>query len=93
MAAPLIYGGTRYAQRLLLCAWLWLVAVAPALGQALVEVPPLRSPVTDLTGTLTPDQASALDAKLRAFAQEKGSQVAVLIVPTTRPEEIEQFSI
>jgi uncharacterized protein len=36
---------------------------------------------------------SALEAKLRAFEQAKGSQVAVLIVPTTRPEEIEQYSI
>jgi uncharacterized protein len=49
--------------------------------------------VTDLTGTLTADQAAALDAKLRAFAQSKGSQVAVLIVPTTQPEVIEQYSI
>ena len=42
------------------------------------------SPVTDLTGTLTPDQVAALDAKLRAFEQAKGSQIAVLIVATTR---------
>ena len=79
---------------LLLGVWL-LVAAAwqPALGQTLVEVPPLRAPVTDLTGTLTPDQVAALDAKLRAFATSRGSQVAVLIVPTTRPEEIEQYSI
>ncbi len=79
---------------LLLGAWL-LVAAAwqPAFGQDLVAVPPLRAPVTDLTGTLTPDQVAALDAKLRAFATSRGSQVAVLIVPTTRPEEIEQYSI
>lgn len=62
-------------------------------AQALVEVPALRSPVTDLTGTLTPGQAAALEAKLRAFEQAKGSQVVVLVVPTTQPEEIEQYSI
>ena len=62
-------------------------------AQALVEVPALRSPVTDLTGTLTPGQVAALEAKLRAFEQAKGSQVAVLVVPTTQPEEIEQYSI
>jgi uncharacterized protein len=62
-------------------------------AQALVEVPALRAPVTDLTGTLTPDQAAALEAKLRAFEQAKGSQVAVLIVPTTQPEAIEQYAI
>ena len=68
-------------------------AFLPAQAQAPVAVPALTTPVTDLTGTLTPDQAAALDAKLRAFAQAKGSQVAVLIVPTTGPEEIEQYSI
>ena len=41
----------------------------------------------------TADQSSALEAKLAAFEQSKGSQVAVLIVPTTQPEDIEQYSI
>jgi uncharacterized protein len=72
-------------------AALLLSRVAPA--QQLVPVPPLTAPVTDLTGTLSPDQVAALDAKLRAFEQQKGSQVAVLIVPTTQPEEIEQYAI
>lgn len=70
-----------------------LLAGATAAAQALVEVPPLTAPVTDLTGTLTPDQVAALDAKLRAFERAKGSQVAVLILPTTGPEAIEQYSI
>jgi len=70
----------------------WIVA-APALAQQLVEVPALKAPVTDLTGTLTPDQVASLDAKLRAFEAARGSQVAVLIVPTTEPEAIEQFSM
>ena len=64
-----------------------------ALAQELVPVPALESPVTDLTGTLTPDQVAALDAKLRAFEQAKGSQIAVLIVPTTEPEAIEQYAL
>jgi uncharacterized protein len=59
----------------------------------LQRVPPLRSPVTDLTGTLTPDQVAALEAKLRAFEQAKGSQIAVLIVPSTEPEAIEQYAL
>jgi uncharacterized protein len=62
-----------------------------ALAQA--PVPELSSPVTDLTNTLTPPQVQALDQKLRAFEQRKGSQIALLLVPTTQPEEIEQFSI
>ena len=70
-----------------------LFALAASAQQGLVAVPALSSPVTDLTGTLQPDQAAALDAKLRAFEQAKGSQVAVLIVPTTQPEAIEQYAI
>lgn len=58
-----------------------------------VAVPALSSPVTDLTGTLTANQAAALEQKLRAFEARKGSQVAVLMVPTTAPETIEQYSI
>jgi uncharacterized protein len=74
--------------------WLLVAVAAPAIAQlGVVAVPALTARVTDLTGTLTPDQSSALEAKLAAFEQAKGSQVVVLIVPTTQPEEIEQYSI
>jgi uncharacterized protein len=75
---------------------LWLAAAicAPLFAQqGLIAVPQLTARVTDLTGTLTPDQTSALEAKLAAFEQAKGSQVAVLVVPTTQPEDIAQYSI
>nr|WP_208296310.1 TPM domain-containing protein [Telluria antibiotica] len=58
-----------------------------------VAVPPLTSPVTDLSATLSPEQQATLNNALRAFEERKGSQVAVLIVPTTRPESIEQYAI
>lgn len=58
-----------------------------------VAVPPLAARVTDLTGTLTVEQQAALESRLRTFEAQKGSQVAVLIVPTTQPEAIEQYSI
>ena len=58
-----------------------------------VAVPPLRAPVTDLTGTLTSQQAATLEQQLRAFEAKKGSQIAVLLVPTTQPETIEQYGI
>ena len=60
---------------------------------AQVPVPPLTGAVVDKTGTLRADQIRSLDAELRSFADRRGSQVAVLIVPTTRPEAIEQYSI
>ncbi|MGG1943865.1 TPM domain-containing protein [Trinickia sp. NRRL B-1857] len=60
---------------------------------AQVSVPPLTDRVTDLTGTLTPDQKVALESTLAQFEQRKGTQIAVLIVPTTEPETIEQYSL
>ncbi|MGH8203627.1 MAG: TPM domain-containing protein, partial [Steroidobacteraceae bacterium] len=49
--------------------------------------------MTDLTGTLTSAERSALEQKLAAFEARKGAQIAVLLVPTTEPEAIEQYSI
>jgi uncharacterized protein len=58
-----------------------------------VRVPPLTQRVTDLTGTLDAEQVQTLDSRLAGFEKAKGAQLAVLIVPTTQPETIEQFSI
>ncbi|GAC1699564.1 MAG: hypothetical protein PVS2B3_11860 [Steroidobacteraceae bacterium] len=66
---------------------------ATAAAAGLQPVPKLAARVTDLTGTLTAEQQTALEQKLAAFESAKGSQLAVLIVPTTTPEEIEQYSI
>ena len=68
-------------------------AQIPAAAPGLQPIPPLSARVTDLTGTLTAQQQSALEQKLAAFESAKGSQLAVLIVPTTEPEEIEPYSI
>lgn len=64
-----------------------------ALGQAQVNVPPLTARVTDLTATLTPAQVQSLTETLQDFETRKGSQLAVLVLPTTQPETIEQYSI
>lgn len=58
-----------------------------------VNIPPLSHRVTDLTGTLDGQQLSDLENKLAAFETEKGSQIAVLILQTTKPEDIAQFGI
>jgi len=68
-----------------------LFAALSAAGQ--VAVPPLKARVTDLTGTLSTEQRAALEQKLAAFETSKGAQIAVLLVPTTQPEAIEQYSI
>lgn len=65
----------------------------PMATRAEVPVPPLKTRVTDLTGTLTAAQATALEQQLAQFEARKGSQIAVLIVPTTQPETVEQYGI
>jgi uncharacterized protein len=61
--------------------------------RAQVEIPDLSHRVTDLTATLSVQQATALENRLAAFEAKKGSQIAVLMVPTTQPEDIAQFGI
>ncbi|WP_375305609.1 YgcG family protein [Bradyrhizobium sp. A11] len=58
-----------------------------------VAVPQLTGRVVDQTDTLSSADIAALSQKLQDFESRKGSQIAVLIVPTTQPETIEQFSI
>ena len=69
-----------------------LLLAAPLAAVAEVAVPPVAR-VTDLTATLSDQQRGALEQRLAAFEQRKGSQVAVLLVPTTAPETIEQYGI
>lgn len=59
----------------------------------LKPVPALKARVTDLTNTLNPAEAQALDGKLAAWEQQTGNQLVVLLVPTTQPEPIEAYSI
>jgi uncharacterized protein len=72
---------------------LFAVALWAPLGWADIAVPPLTGRVVDRTATLTREQAAALEQMLQAFEARKGSQLAVLIVPTTAPETIEQYSL
>ena len=78
--------------------WLGLVAAGVLLAglgstRAEVAVPPLKAHVTDLTGTLSAQQLRDLESRLAAFERGKGSQVAVLMLPSTQPETIEEYSI
>lgn len=78
--------------RWLLAAALVLVALAPP-ASAQVALPELKARVTDLTQTLSSDRIQALEQKIAQFEARKGAQIAVLLLPTTQPETIEQFSI
>ena len=75
---------------LLALALLCGITFAPA--RAEVPVPPLTTRVTDLTQTLSPPQQQSLERSLADLEARKGAQIAVLIVPTTQPETIEQYA-
>lgn len=77
------------ARALLLAIAFWW----PALAGAQVPVPALSGRVVDQTSTLSAEQQASLTQTLAAFEVRKGTQLAVLIVPTTAPEAIEQFAL
>ena len=88
----------------LLRVWVAAIALVAALAataavpwdpprDGLQPVPPLQARVTDLTGTLSATERQALEAKLADWEARTTNQLAVLIVPTTKPEAIEQYAI
>lgn len=77
---------------LTLCLLLLVLPARIGLAQE-VPIPPLTGPVIDQVGVLPPQSRVELERKLWALKRDKGSEVVVLIVSSTKPEEIEQFSI
>ncbi|MDE2280410.1 MAG: TPM domain-containing protein, partial [Xanthomonadaceae bacterium] len=76
--------------------WAWLLAAVmllPALLHADAAVPKLVRHVTDLTGTLSAQQVDQLDAQLVALEKAKGAQLVVLMVGSTKPQDIDSYSI
>lgn len=76
-------------------AWLFATlvwfAVPTAFGQQ--AIPPVTGYVNDHTGTLTTAERDSLERRLHALERRKGAQVAVLMVPSTAPEAMEQYSL
>jgi uncharacterized protein len=77
--------------------WAWMLALLLACSAhaqgTFKPVPPLRARVTDEIGMLTPDQRQKLEGVLADHEAKTGSQIAVLLVASTEPEAIEQYSI
>ncbi len=76
----------------LAAVWIALCATSP-LAHAEQLIPTLQARVTDLAGMLTPAQRDALERRLADFEQRTTDQLVILIMPTTQPETIEQYSI
>ncbi|BEV16713.1 TPM domain-containing protein [Herbaspirillum sp. DW155] len=83
-------------RKLLLTCWLlaWIALAGPARADdGLVPVPPLSARVIDQVHLLQPQQRQALEGVLAEIEQRTGSQIGVLLVSSTAPEVIEQYSI
>src|SRR5437867_12855714 len=62
-------------------------------SDGLAPIPKLTARVTDLTNTLSASERQALEGKLADWEQRTGNQLVVLIIPSTKPEPIEAYSI
>jgi len=74
-------------------ALLVLVVTGARAADGFVAVPERAARVTDQAGLLTDSQRSQLDGALADYERRTGSQIAILLVPSTEPEAIEQYSI
>lgn len=104
LAATLTFPSSRRSRhaRIVAFAFVALLAAAGARAQekawesgtdGLAPIPKLAARATDETGTLSAADRQALEAKLADFEQRTGNQLVVLMVPSTKPEPIEAYSI
>ena len=87
-AAALLLAATLWSAASVLWAQAW-----EAGTDGLLPIPPLAARVTDLTQTLAPAEAAALETKLADWEARTSTQLVVLLVPTTQPEPIEAYSL
>ena len=62
-------------------------------AQEIQQIPARQGVVTDLTTTLSTAEIEKLETIITEFEYLHGSQIAVLIIDTTKPETIEEFSM
>lgn len=82
----------RQVRRCGLSLLLFACLAGAAFAQSLLPVPALTARVMDHTGTLSTVQLSQLEDKLAAFEQAQGSQIVILLVPSTQPEDIAAYA-
>ena len=92
---PCLRSTTLVGRLLAACVLLLAVLLVPmgqATAQNVLPVPALTDRVIDQTGTLSATDVGRLDAQLAAIEQSRGSQIVVLMVPTTQPEDIASYA-
>ena len=78
--------------RIVLACLLGCVSLA-CIAQSTAAIPAFDSPVVDTTGTLDAATRQQLQQQALALQQRKGSQLQVLVIPSTAPETIEQYAV
>jgi uncharacterized protein len=76
---------------MILLALCWLCGAGRAAAPP--AIPPSTARLTDLTGTLSGATVARLEQRLAAFETHKGVRIAVLMVPTTQPEDMARYSV
>ncbi len=83
------------ASRVLACLMLvcaLVLSLSFAMAQQPASIPALSSPVIDTTGTLDAEAIARLEQQALALQQRKGSQLQILMVPSTQPEDIAAYA-
>ena len=75
-----------------LTGWLLVLPCWALDAAGLQAVPALRAHVMDETGTLAASDAAALEQQLSEFERQRGAQIVILLVSTTAPEDIADYS-
>jgi uncharacterized protein len=70
-----------------------IVALLPLHAQSQATVPAMHSAVVDTTATLTSDERARIEASIAPYEARKGSQMQVLMVPSTQPESIDEYAV
>lgn len=68
------------------------LTTAFAWAQGLQPVPELRARAMDLTGTLDAAALQRIEERLAGFERERGTQIVVLMVASTAPEDIADYT-
>ncbi|MFA4839185.1 MAG: TPM domain-containing protein, partial [Candidatus Neomarinimicrobiota bacterium] len=78
-----------------LAGWLTILSVLALMATSIfaLDVPPLRTRVTDLSGVLSSSEQMKLEEKLFLFESQTSNQIAVLIIPSLEGDALEDYSI
>jgi uncharacterized protein len=83
----------RFPRDLAICAWLILLALPGVVWPATPDVPPPAGPVTDLVGILDDGARQQLTRVIQDVRDRTTAEIAILIVSSTAPETIEDYSV